>query len=186
MCDKIRINKITVNVDKKYGDVKISLYKTNELLGILTDDDLDLPQFTTSGVSLKAYQMYCKDYVIELIDKGGIPGYYYEPKSEGNSIKYDNGTFKKKISEYISDVLDDKHEYKILMTEKIDATEKYKDGYIKNATGEFNVKLLQDDIEITILGEIKSGQLCRPRIMRYDGDEINFNITNINRIVKMS
>ena len=63
MCD-IRVNKIAVNVDKDYDEVKISLYRTNSLLGTLSDEDLDIPQFSQSGVSLKAYQLYVKDYVI--------------------------------------------------------------------------------------------------------------------------
>ena len=65
---KVRVNRIAITVDKKYDDVKISLYKTNDLLGTFTGDDLpDLPQFSQSGVSLKAYQAYCKDYIIELL-----------------------------------------------------------------------------------------------------------------------
>lgn len=184
MCN-IRVNKITVNVNKKYDEVKISLYRTNELLGVLTENDLDLPPFSTSGVSLKAYQSYCKDYIIELMDKGVLPGYYYEPKSEVQNVKYDTGTFKKGISEYIADILNNKYEYKVLMTERIDTVEKYKDGYVKDATGEFDVRLLQYDIDFVVIGEIKSGQLCRPRVFRYNDTEYNFNITNVNRIVKM-
>lgn len=182
--ENIRVNKITVNVDKKYGGVKISLYKTNTLLGTLTEDDLDLPLFTESGVSLKAYQMYCKDFVIELLNKDGIPGFYYEQKSENKSIKYSNSTFKSGVTDYIKSMLGDRYEYKVLMTERLDITERYKDGCIKNATGEFDVRLTQYDIKIVVVSEIKSGQLCRPRVIKYNGTEYSFNITNVGRIIK--
>ena len=184
--ENIRVNKITVNVNKKYDEVRISLYKTNELLGILTDEDLDLPPFSTSGVSLKAYQAYCKDFVIELLNNGIIPGYYYEPKSENQSIKYNNHEFKKGVTDYIDSILADRYEYKIPMTERINVIDRYKDGYIKDATGEFDVKLTQYDISITVISEIKSGQLCRPKIIEYDGIEYGFNITSIRRIIKLT
>ena len=50
--DNIRVNKITVSVDKKNDETKISLYKTNDLLGVLIDDDIDLPLYSESGISL--------------------------------------------------------------------------------------------------------------------------------------
>lgn len=180
---KIRVNRVTVNVDKHDGTT-ISLYKTNNLLGILTEEDIDIPPFHSSGVSLKAYQMYCKDFVIELLNNDGIPGYYYEPKSESQSIKYDNFTFKNGIKEYVDSLLNNKYEYKMLATEDIDVSERYKNGYIKDAIGEFDVQLTQYDIKITIMSEIKSGQLCRPKIIKHNDIEYSFNITNIGRIIK--
>lgn len=184
MCDT-RVNKITVSVDRKYNEVRISLYKTNDLLGTLTNEDLNLPSFSESGVSLKAYQTYCKDFVIELLNNNGIPGYYYEPKSENQSIKYDVSKFKSGVNEYIESIIGDKYAYTILMTERIDVTEKYKDNYIKNAVAEFDIKLTQYDIKIVVLAEIKSGQLCRPRIIRHGNTEYSFNITNIGRIIRL-
>ena len=184
MCDdnRIRVNRVTVNVNKRYDETKISLYKTNEFLGTLDDIDI-LPQFSSSGVSLKAYQEYCRDFVIEMLNKDVIPGYYYEPKSESQSVKYDKSTFKKGTTEYIENILGDKYEYKVLLTERIDVESNYGDGCIKNAIGEFDVKLLQFDIIITVISEIKSGQLCRPKIFRYDDMEYSYNITNIKRII---
>lgn len=185
--ESVRVNKITVTVDKKYGNVKISLYKTNELLGTLDEYDLDLPSFLTSGVSLKAYQSYCKDYVIELLNNDGIPGYYYEPKAEGRSIKYDSSSFKKGIIEYIDGVIGDRYEYIIpSFTERIESTERYKDGYIKNAVGEVDVKIESYNVIFTVVSEIKSGQLCRPKIIKFKGNEYSFNITSINRIIKLA
>lgn len=181
----VRINKITVNVDK-YDSVKISLYKTNELLGILSEDDLNLPLYSESGVSKKAYLAYVKDFTIGLLNIGGIPGYYYEPKSEGESIKYDPSVFRKGVGEYIDNIIGDKYEYQQLLSDKIDVIEQYKDRYIKDATGEFDIKLTQFDITITVISEIKSGQLCRPRTMMHDGNEYAFNVTNIGRIIKLT
>lgn len=181
----IRVNRIAVNVDKKYDEVKVSLYKTNELLGTLTEEDLRLTPFSQSGVSMKVYQAYCKDLVIELLNNDAIPGYYYEPKSDNHSMKYDSAGFKKGINEYIDSIIGDKYTYKIPMTERIEVSERYKDAYIKNATAEFDVRLTQYDIKIVILAEIKSGQLCRPKIMKYEDTEYSFNITNIGRIIKL-
>lgn len=40
--DRCRVNRITVNINKKTDDTVISLYKTNTLLGIINADDLDI------------------------------------------------------------------------------------------------------------------------------------------------
>lgn len=182
----IRVNKITVNVDKKYDETKISLWKTNELLGTINDEDLNIPFFSESGVSIKAYLAYVKDFVIELLNIGGIPGYYYEPKSEGESIKYDPSVFRKGVREYVENIIGDRYEYKQSINDKIDVMKRYKDGYIKDASGEFDIILTQFDITITVMSEIKSGQLCRPRTMIYDGNEYSFNVTNVGRIIKQT
>ena len=181
--DGTRVNRITVNVNK-YDETTISLYKTNTLLGTLTEEDLNLPTLDNSGVSLKAYQMYCKDFVIELLNNDGIPGYYYEPKIENESVKYDNSAFKRGVVDYINSLLEDRYEYTIPMTERIDVTERYKDKCIKNAIGEFDVRLTQYDVKLVVISEIKSGQLCRPRIIKHDDTEYSFNITNVGRIIK--
>lgn len=178
-----RVNKITVSVNTKYDETKISLYKTNELLGILTDEELALPSFSNSGVSLKSYQAYCKDYVIELLNNDGIVGYYYEPKAD-NSIKHNTASFKLGVKEYIDAVIKGKYEYSMPMSEKIDIIDRYKDGYIKNAVGEFDIILDQFDVRITVLSEIKSGQLCRPKTILYNNIDYGFNITNIGRIIR--
>lgn len=184
--DNIKVNKITVNVDKKNNETKISLYKTNDLLGTLIDDDINLPFYSESGVSLKAYQAYCRDYVIELLNCGGIPGYYYEPKENGQSIKYDASTFKKGVDEYVNMIIGDKYEYKIPMTERVEVIDRYKDGYINNATAEFDVRLTQFDIKFIVIAEIKSGQLCRPRTIKFRDIEYSFNVTNVGRIIKLA
>lgn len=182
--DKIRVNKITVNIDK-YDNTIISLYKTNVILGTLTNADLGIPYFSDSGVSIKTYQAYCRDFVIELLNNDGIEGYYYEPKSNehSQSIKYDRGSFKRSVMEYVNTLLEDKYTY-VLIDDRLDSVEKYKDLYIKNSVGEFDIKLTQHNTIITVISEIKSGQLCRPRIIRHNGTDYAFNITSIKRIIK--
>jgi len=183
----IRVNRIAITVDKKYDEVKISLYKTNDLLGTFTGDDLpDLPQFSQSGVSLKAYQAYCKDYIIELLNNDGIPGFYYEPKAESKGVKYSPGEFKSGIKDYVQDLIGDRYEYRIPMDEEVNIIEQYKDKFIKDATGRFNVKLLSEDLTFTVLGEIKSGQLCRPKKIEFGGKEFAFNITSVKEIIKLA
>lgn len=184
--DNIRVNKITVSVDKKNDETKISLYKTNDLLGVLIDDDIDLPLYSESGISLNAYKSYCRDYVIELLNCRAIPGYYYEPKENGQSIKYDASLFKKSVNEYIEMTIGDKYEYNMPMTERIEVIDRYKDGYINNATAEFDVRLTQFDIKFIVIAEIKSGQLCRPRTIRFRDNEYSFNVTNVGRIIKLA
>lgn len=180
--EDIRINKISVDTDKKNDETIISLRKNNQLLGIINCDDLEIESYANSGVSLKAYRAYVEDVVINLIDNGGLPGYYYEPKQDNDGIKYDNGSFLARIKEYAKNIIKDKYRFS-LMQDSIDA-ERYNNGFIKNASAKF-VLILQDyDIRIILLCNIKSGQVCRPRVMLYDGEEYSFNITSINRIVK--
>jgi hypothetical protein len=181
--DKIRVNKITVNIDK-YDETTISLYRTNTILGTLTPEDLGIPEFYDAKVSAKVYQSYCKDFVIELLDNDGIPGYYYEPKSKeySQSIKYDPSLFRYNVKKYISTILGD-IEY-VLMEDRISTTDKYKDMHIKNSTGEFDIKLVQHNVVVTVLSEIKSGQLCKPKVMKYNGSEYAFNITNVKKIIR--
>ena len=140
----------------------------------------------TETVRDKAYQEYCKDYIIELLNNDGIPGFYYEPKTEKQGVKFSPSEFKSGIKDYISDLIGDRYEFRIPMDEEITIVEQYKDKFIKDATGRFNVKLLSEDVTFTVLGEIKSGQLCRPKRIEYNGEEYAFNITSINKIVKMS
>lgn len=182
--DKIRVNKITVNIDK-YGDTIISLYKTNVLLGTLSATDLGIPEFSDSNVTTKTYQTYCKDFVIELLNNDAIPGYYYEPKSEEHSqnIKYDPSLFKRGVLEYIDALLEDTCKY-VLIEDRINTSERYKDMYIKNSVGEFDIKLIPHNIIITVISEVKSGQLCKPRIIKHNDTEHTFNITNVKRIIK--
>jgi hypothetical protein len=180
----IRVNKITVSVDTKDNDTKISLYRTNQLLGSLTDDELHIESFEESGVSVKAYQMYCKDVVINLLDNGGIKGFYYEPKTEATSIKYTISEFRNKCKDYITGVVGDTYEFNMTQNDIEHSIDRYKDKYIKDATVDFEVLLKQYNIRFKVRAEIRSGQACRPKVFIYNNTEFNFNVTNINKVVK--
>lgn len=180
--DEIKVNKITVNVDTKECESTISLYKTNQLICRFKPYELGLKEYDEYNVSIKAYQLYVKDYMINLISNGGISGLYYEEK-QSNSIKYDMQTFRNKINDYIKNTLGD-IKYRMNHNDIEDEMERYSNKFIKNATVRFGVSLLDSDISFSIVGNIKSGQLCRPRIMVYNDDELQFNITTIKRLVK--
>lgn len=183
--DNIKVNKISVDIDRKEDNTTVSLYRTNKLLGVFSTDDLDIDSFSESGVSAKAYQAYVKDVVINLIDNDGIQGYYYEPKQESDSVKYDNSTFLAKAKEYVQNIIGDKYEFILMSTQDIE-TERYNNGYIKNASAKFKLMLKDYGISILLCCNIKSGQMCRPKLMIYNEEEYSFNITSINRIVKLN
>lgn len=181
--EKCRVNRITVNIDKDSDDTVISLYKTNTLLGTINADDLDIDSFKKSGVSAKAYQAYCKDIVINLLDNDGIAGYYYDPKEERDSMKYDISAFGSACMEYVSNIFGDKYNHKRTFNDEMQDMEQYNDKFIKNAKGLFEI-LIDDEVKVKIVAEIKSGQMCRPRVFIYKDTEHTLNITNINRIMK--
>lgn len=180
----IRVNKITVNIDSKNNDTTISLYRTNQLLGSMTEDELHIQSFRDSGVSIKAYQMYCKDVVTNLLDNGGIEGFYYEPKTDATSIKYTTNDFRNKCRDYIKSVVGDTYEFTMTQNDIEHNVDRYKDKYIKDAIIDFEVLLKQYNIRFKVRAEIKSGQACRPKVFIYNNTEFNFNVTNINKIVK--
>lgn len=182
--DKCRVNRITVNINKSSDDTIISLYKTNTLLGTINSDDLEIESFSKSGVSAKAYQAYCKDIVINLLDNGGIEGYYYDPKEERAGVKYGMSEFASACMEYVSSIIGDNYDWKRTHNDETLEIEQYGDGYIKNAKGLFEISINGYELRLGILAEIKSGQMCRPRTFTYDDKEYTLNITNINRIVK--
>jgi hypothetical protein len=180
----IRVNKITVRVNMRDNDTTISLYRTNQLLGTLTEDELHIESFEEAGVSIKAYQMYCRDIVTNLLDNGGIKGLYYEPKSESTTIKYTIGNFREKCREYVKTTIGEAYEFQMTQNDIEHTVDRYKDNYIKDAVVDFEVLLKQYNIRFKVRAEIKSGQACRPRIFIYNNTESNFNVTNVNRIIK--
>lgn len=182
--EKYRVNRITVNIDKQNDDTVISLYKTNTLLGIINADDLGIESFKKSGVSAKAYQLYCRDVVINLLDNGGIDGYYYDPKEEREGIKYDASSLATACMGYIENVIGDNYNWKRTHNDDISIIDQYSDNYIKNARGLFGIRIEGYEANIKVVAEIKSGQMCRPRSFIYNNDEYVFNITNINRLMK--
>lgn len=184
MGDKVRVNRITVNINKRDDDTVISLYRTNQLLGTINSDDLGIDSFAKSKVSAKAYQAYCKDVIINLLDNDGISGYYYDPKEERSGAKYGSSEFCTACMGYVETVLGDKYNWKRNYNDKSIEIEQYNDKYIKNAKSMFGITIDGYDINIEIVAEIKSGQMCRPRSFIYNGEEYTFNITTINKLVK--
>lgn len=182
--EKCRVNRITVNIDKRTDDTVISLYKTNTLLGTINADELEIESFQRSGVSAKAYQAYCKDIIINLLDNDGIEGYYYDPKEERAGVKYGTSEFMSACADYIDNVIDNNHDWKRTHNDEILQIEQYNDGYIKNAKCAVEISITGYDARLRVIGEIKSGQMCRPRVFTYKDTEYTFNITNINRIIK--
>ena len=182
--DKYRVNRITVNIDKRTDDTVISLYKTNTLLGTINADELDIESYQKSGVSMKAYQAYCRDIIINLLDNDGIEGYYYDPKEERTGTKYDVSAFGTACMDYVSDIINDKYSWKRTYNDEISQMEQYDDKYIKNAKGSFEILINGFGIKLQVIAEIKSGQMCRPRVFTYDNIEHALNITNINKIIK--
>lgn len=179
----IKVNRISVNVDKY--DTRISLYKTNQLVGFFYGDDIGVDPIAKCGVSLKAYQMYIRDLVINLLDNGGIEGYYYEPKQDSAGVKYDVTSFAKKMQEYVQDTIGEKYEFMLIRDYNMEV-EKYKDGYIKDAVARMKLILKNEDLEMILICMIKSGQACRPRTIEYKNEEYSFNITAVNKLVKQS
>lgn len=173
----VRVNKITVDIDAHI----VSLYKSNQLLATIDIDDLGIENL--DSVSVKAQQLYVRDMIINLLDNGAIDGYYYEPKSESMSVKYDNSSFIAKAKEYVQNTIGDDYKFILMQDEDIQA-ERYKDNFIKNASGAFKLSLIDHNISVRLYCEIKSGQMCRPRQIGYNNEILSFNITTIRKIIK--
>ena len=197
MEDKKKVNKITVSVDE-FG-ANISLYKTNVKYGELTNTDINVPNFDSSGLPNKmVYSQYCKDVVINLLQNDGIEGFYYEEKQQvEGSQKYDLADFIKNTYEALGNILSDmtngKHiTYEIKSNPNVsndtctDISERYKDGNIKNGMAKFDIVLAKEDkrIDVTVQMFIKSGQMCRPKVMLFNSDEMSFNITTIQSLLR--
>lgn len=179
-----KVNRISVDIDKD-DFTTISLYKTNNLLGVIECENLNIPSFSQSGASRMAYQLFVRDYIINLLDNGGIEGFYYVKKQESDSVKYDNSIFMQKTKEYIENLLGDEYKFRITQDYNIES-EKYKNGYIKNATAKFPLTIMKgsDIIKCKLLCNIKSGQMCKPKSILYSDEEFSFNITSIRKIFK--
>lgn len=186
MEEKTRISKISVNIDQDEDVATISLYKTNQAMGTFTHDKLGIVSPGDSGVSMKAYQLYCKDVAIQMLNNNGIDGLYYEPKDETvDHAIYDFTEFKRLTLEFVSKILGDM-EFKPTFNETTNLFEQSKSKSIKNASADFEIALIDANMKIKIRGEIKSGQICKPKIMIYGEEEIQFNITNVKKLIRQS
>lgn len=192
-----RVNRVAVLLN---GDgATISLYRTNTKLGEVSNLDLDIPNFNSSNMPNKmVYMNYCRDFMIGLLESGGVEGYYYEAKQtieDGKSKKYDKSTFIEGAYNSLTRVLDSTlnactHiKYDVMRNDtQVEITEKYKDNYVKYAKADFSVSLESGDkCEVIIVPVyMKSGQMCKPKILIHDGIERSLTITSINNILRGS
>lgn len=191
-----RVNRVAVLLS---GDgVIVSLYRTNTKLGEVTNGDLAIPDFKQSNMPNKmVYMNYCRDFMINLLENGGVEGYYYEAKQttedNGKPKKYDKSTFEGGAYNMLTVTLDNllnscPHiKYEIIKHDtQVEISEKYKDNYIKYAKADFSISLESGDkCEVIIVPVyIKSGQICKPKIIIHDGIERSLNMTTINSILR--
>lgn len=191
-----RVNRVAVLLN---GDGAIvSLYRTNTKLGEVSNEDLAIPNFKQSNMPNKmVYMNYCRDFMINLLENGGVEGYYYEPKQtvegDGKPKKYDKGTFESGAYDMLTRVMDgilgsSAHiKYEIMRYDtQVEVTEKYRDNYVKYAKADFSVSIESGDkCEVIIVPvHMKSGQMCKPKTVVHDGIERSLNMTTISNIMR--
>ena len=191
-----RVNRVAVLLS---GDGAIvSLYRTNTKLGEVSNNDLAIPDFKQSNMPNKmVYMNYCRDFMINLLENGGVEGFYYEAKQtvedDGKPKKYDKATFESGAYNTLTKVLDSilgssAHiKYDIMKYDtQVEVTEKYKDNYVKYAKADLSVSFESGDkCEVVIVPVyMKSGQMCKPKVMVHDGIERSLNMTTINNILR--
>jgi len=193
--EKQRVNRITA----VYSDdmVTMSLYKTHTRLTTLTNEDVGIKPFSESGASNKpAYTAYCKEVLINLLQNDGITGFYYDPKSQqeqenGMPRKFDANTFATWSKQIVKDTIT---KMKLINTAIHvsdndiipNITETYKDGHIKYANAEIPISIKHGDQSLgaSVLSEIRSGQMTKPKKFKVGDKELGFNPTAIKSIVK--
>jgi hypothetical protein len=191
-----RVNRVAVLLQ---GDgVVVSLYRTNTKLGEVSNADLAIPNFKDSNMPNKmVYMNYCRDFMINLLENGGVEGFYYEAKQtvedNGKPKKYDKVTFQTEAYNVLTRVMDNilascTHiKYEVMRNDtQVEVTEKYKDNYAKYAKADFSISLeAGEKCEVIIVPVyMKSGQICKPKIIIHDGVERSLNMTTINNILR--
>lgn len=194
--ERQRVNRVAVLLN---GDGAIvSLYRTNTKLGDVTNTDLGIPNFKQSNMPNKmVYMNYCRDFMINLLENGGVEGYYYEAKQtvedNGKPKKYDKSTFKSGAYDMLTKTMDNilnssaNIKYDVMQNDtQVEVTEKYKDNYVKYAKADFSISLeAGNKCEVIIVPVyIKSGQMCKPKMLIHDGIERSLNMTTINNILR--
>lgn len=193
-----RVNRVAVLLSE--GGAIISLYRTNTKLGEVTNLDLAIPNFSESNMPNKmVYMNYCRDFMINLLENGGVEGYYYEPKQtvdgDGKPKKYDKSMFTGGARDTLTRTLDNllnscAHiKYDVMDSDtQVEVTEKYKDNYVKYAKADFSVSIESGSkCEVMIIPVyMKSGQMCKPKIVIHDGIERSLTMTTINNILRGS
>lgn len=175
-----RVNKVSAIFED--DNVRISLYRTNIKLVETTSYSLGVPPFSECGMPSKTlYINYCKDLIINLLENGGIDGYYYEPKQISDTQKYDKSGFTHGAIKSLSEILDSLQiKYEMRGEPDVEIIEKYKDNYVKDAKTDIRVKIGNNIVTIPV--EIKSGQMCKPKIFKTEENEFSLNITNLNKL----
>ena len=194
--DGQRVNRVAVLLN---GDGAIvSLYRTNTKLGDVTNGDLGIPDFKQSNMPNKmVYMNYCRDFMVNLLENGGVEGFYYEAKQttedSGKPKKYDRSTFERGAYDTLAKTMDaildscTHIKYDIMRhNTNVEITEKYKDNYVKYARADFSVSIKSGNKCKTIIVPVymKSGQMCKPKVIIHDGIERPLNMTAINNIIK--
>lgn len=189
-----RVNKISVNVDDEF--TVITLYRTNQKIGETTNEELNIPAFIDCGLDSKTlYANFCRDFVIHLLNHGGIDGFYYEAKQEAKDDiprRFDNGVFIKTATDTVTKILTDMFEDTQMKLQsctvaQIDVKNRYQDKYIRDGEADVicNIKYPDEyDLQLVIPVEIRSGQLCRPKEMHTPTDTYKLNITNMKALSK--
>lgn len=174
-----RIDKITVVIE--YGKTKINLCRRNQIVHTLYASEIKLPEYD-NRVQKTKYINTVKQYVEEMFKKGVIEGCFFQER-EGKSSKYDNSAAsnnaEEKIVSEFGKLQEDLLCVIMVLDAVVDVTERYKDKYIKYGIVKSKTKISAGGKEGTfnILTEIRSGQMCKPKI-EY-GDKL-LNITNLN------
>lgn len=143
------------------------------------------------------YMNYCRDFMINLLENGGVEGFYYEAKQtvedDGKPKKYDKSLFQSGAYDMLTKTMDNvlascSHiKYEVMKHDtQVDVTEKYKDNYVKYAKAIHSVSIESGEkCEVIIVPVyMKSGQMCKPKTIVYDGVERSLNMTTINNILR--
>lgn len=195
--EKQRVNKVTGSFNAD-GGVTLTLYRTRNKLGTITNTELNIPTMEESGAQNKnVYMAYCKDFVINLLKNDGIEGYYYddtqksEQSANGLPSKFNKDSFikysKEIVESTIGKLLGDG--YQAMSSNKeahdVNVTESYKDGMIKYANVTLDVAIANDVsvVDIKVPMEIRSGQLCKPKVFITNEEEKKFNVTNLKKLL---
>lgn len=196
----IRVNKVTASIEDEYSPGIVTLYRTNTKLAEITNDQLGVPDMFDAKVDKPTYLQYLKDLTIHLLEQGGIEGFYWEPKKveqspDGGQVvrKFTASQFReeaiKRLSAQMDAMVEDTNvTYKISQYKEdgVNVTDRYKDGKVKYGSTIITATVGVDKpIEIQIVAEIRSGQICKPKTFTTsDGQKHQLNITTLNKLTR--
>ena len=193
--NKQRVNIITTRFD---GDRNIiTLYRTNRKLAQISNIDLGIDSFDRERHNNKmAYLRYCKDITQDLLINGGISGFYFDSKQNSNGgfpNKFNRNNFVKYAGQYVKNTIESILANKMMVDIQVDTgdtlatvQEEYKDGSVKYGEVMINILMTSDSGQILntrVPVFIKSGQMCKPKIIIHNGSEMSLNLTNLKAIL---